>query len=178
MEPELPEAPTGLVIADARDGDLSAIAEIYAAVVSDSHASFDLEAPGLAEWRESLAARDPSLGHFLIVAHDEAGAVAGYAKSGLFMAKRAYATTVQTSVYIAESSRGRGVGTAVYAMLFERLVSSPARLAVAGLAEPNPASAALHRSFGFTPVGTFEGVGVKFGRAWDVTWYQRSLEAR
>ena len=45
------------------------------------------------------------------------------------------------------------------------------------MTSPNPASAALHESLGFTLVGTFEGVGVKFGRPWDVTWYQRSLQS-
>lgn len=178
MEPKLPAAPTGLVVADACDSDLPAIAEIYAAVVADSHATFDLEAPGLAEWGASLAACDPAIGHLLIVARDRSGTVAGYARSGLFMPKRAYSTTVQTSLYVAKPSRRRRVGTVLYEALLERLDASAARLAVAGLAEPNPGSVALHRRFGFTPVGTFAGVGVKFGRAWDVTWYQRSLEAR
>jgi phosphinothricin acetyltransferase len=51
------------------------------------------------------------------------------------------------------------------------------RVAVAGVAEPNEASTRLHVGRGFTRVGRFSGVGTKFGRAWDVTWYQRSLGA-
>ena len=43
------------------------------------------------------------------------------------------------------------------------------------MATPNPASAALHESLGFTLVGTFTGVGFKFGEPWDVTWYERPL---
>jgi phosphinothricin acetyltransferase len=67
------------------------------------------------------------------------------------------------------------VGTGLYAELFARLEASPLRLAVAGIAQPNPASTALHTRFGFERVGTFKGVGVKFGRPRDVTWYQRDL---
>ena len=44
-----------------------------------------------------------------------------------------------------------------------------------GITLPNPASIALHRSFGFEPVGIFHQVGYKFGRYWDVQWFQKEL---
>ena len=78
-------------------------------------------------------------------------------------------------MYVDEEARGGRIGTALYRELFARLDASPLRLAVAGISEPNEASTALHRAFGFERVGTFTGVGVKFGRAIDVTWYQRAL---
>jgi hypothetical protein len=67
------------------------------------------------------------------------------------------------------------VGGALYDALLARLDESPLRLAVGGVAEPNEASTRLHLSRGYTPVGRFEGIGVKRGREWDVTWYQRRL---
>src|SRR4029077_1822230 len=103
---------------------------------------------------------------------------AGYAKSGRFRDKPAYDSTCEVSVYVAESARGRGVGGALYGALLDRLDASRLRLAVGGVAEPNPASTRLHLASGFTPVGTFVGVGTKFGRQWDVTWYQRALGPR
>ena len=39
------------------------------------------------------------------------------------------------------------------------------------------ASLALHRAFGFEPVGIFRQVGYKFGRYWDVQWFQKRLDA-
>jgi L-amino acid N-acyltransferase YncA len=45
----------------------------------------------------------------------------------------------------------------------------------AGIAQPNPPSVALHRRFGFTPVGMFTDVSRKFGRYRDVTWLERPL---
>ena len=48
-------------------------------------------------------------------------------------------------------------------------------VAVAVMTEPNPVSERLHESLGFERVGTLTGVGIKFGRAWDVTYFQRSL---
>ena len=46
---------------------------------------------------------------------------------------------------------------------------------VAGIAQPNPASVALHQRFGFRQVGVFESVGFKFGKYWDVAWFERSM---
>ena len=162
-------------IIDAGPKHLSEIAAIYAAEVETSTATFDLEVPRLEHWERALACVNPTAGHLLIVGLDDDGTVLGYAKSGPFRDRAAYDTTCETSIYVAEHARGNGVGRALYGRLIELLQASEARLAVGGMTEPNPASAALHESLGFTLVGTFEGVGVKFGEAWDVTWFQRPL---
>jgi phosphinothricin acetyltransferase len=161
-------------IADARAHHLDQIATIYADVVRTSPATFDLEPPAIERWQEALAQADPGAGRFLLVALD-GDRVLGYAKSGPHKQRAAYDSTCETSAYVAGDARGNGVGTALYSRLFELLDASPLRLAVAGITEPNEASTALHLSFGFRRVGTFEGVGVKFGKPWSVTWYQRPL---
>jgi phosphinothricin acetyltransferase len=162
-------------IVDAAPDHLEAIARIYAAEVEGSPATFDLETPPVERWEEALQAADPARGHFLLAAIDDDGCVLGYAKSGRFRDRAAYDTTCETSIYVAAEARGQGVGRTLYAGLLERLEASPLRVAVAAMTEPNPASAALHRSLGFSTVGTLEGVGVKFGRPWSVTWFQRDL---
>jgi phosphinothricin acetyltransferase len=164
-------------IADASEEHLGGIASIYGAVVTSSAATFDLEPPRIEHWQRLLAATDPGAGHFLLVALGDADEVVGYALSTTYMQRAAYESTSQTSVYVAADARGHGIGTALYRRLFELLDASPVRLAVAGITEPNEASTALHLAFGFEPVGTFEGVGVKFGREWSVTWYQRPLRS-
>ena len=40
---------------------------------------------------------------------------------------------------------------------------------------PNGASVALHRMFGFLRVAHFSEQGRKFGRYWDVDWYERPV---
>jgi phosphinothricin acetyltransferase len=167
--------PATLTVVDAREEHLEGIASIYAVAARDTPATFDFEGHSVARWRAMLAGADPAAGHLLLVAVDDAGAVAGYAKSGRFRDKPAYDSTREVSVYIDEAARGRGVGRALYDVLLERLSRCGVRLAVGGVTEPNPASTALHLACGFTRVGTFEGVGTKFGRLWDVTWYQRAL---
>jgi phosphinothricin acetyltransferase len=43
------------------------------------------------------------------------------------------------------------------------------------VAQPNPASNALHRSLGFTEVGTLDEVGFKFGTFVSTTSFQLRL---
>jgi phosphinothricin acetyltransferase len=162
-------------IADARPEHLEAIARIYGEVVLTSPATFDLEPPARDTWEAALDHCDPSAGHFLLVALGNSGEVLGFAKSGRFRDRAAYDTTCESSIYVDSPARGRGVGRALYGRLIEVLDASPLRLAVAGFTEPNEASRALHEALGFERVGTFKGVGFKFGEPWDVTWYQRSL---
>jgi phosphinothricin acetyltransferase len=161
-------------IRDAAAADLPAIAAFYAAAAATSHATFDLEGRSIAWWQDRLEEVDPAAGHLLLVAVDGT-TVLGFARSGQHKEKAAYATTVETSVYVDAEHRGRGVGDALYAALLERLDASDRRLAVAGVALPNDASERLHRAHGFTEIGVFEGVGVKHGHAWDVRWFQRRL---
>jgi phosphinothricin acetyltransferase len=174
MQPEGTASTRPRVVAAERR-HLPEVAEIYAEVVRTSHATFDIEAPDLGDWEQLLEHADPEAGHFLVVALDAMERVLGYAKSGRFKEKGAYWSTCEVSTYVAADARAIGVGTALYESLFELLDASQLGLATAGVAEPNPASTALHRAFGFEPVGTFHGVGVKFDRAWDVTWYERPL---
>ncbi len=156
---------------------LPGVAAIYADAVRGGPATFDLKVPPLAWWRGVLDALDASAGHLMLVAIGADGAVVGYAKSGGFRPKAAYDSTCETSVYVTQDARGQGVGTLLYAELLARLDRSGLRLAVAGVTVPNQASARLHLAHGFTEVGTFTGVGVKFGSAWDVCWYQRPLRS-
>lgn len=164
-----------ITVVDAEPRHLEAVRAIYAWEIANSAITFDLEDMGLAGWEQALAAVDPSLGHAFLVAEDEDGAVLGYAKTGKWRDKGAYATTAETSVYVDREARGRGVGSLLYSELIARSERSPLRRLVGGMTEPNEASRALHIAHGFELVGTFTGVGVKFDQAWDVTWFQRAV---
>lgn len=162
-------------IVEAKPEHLEAIARIYADVVANSPATFDIEAPSLEEWERRFEDSDPERGHYLLVALDDAGEVLGFARSGRFRDRAAYDSSCETSIYVAPPARGQRISSALYARLLELLEESPLRLAIAGITEPNPASIALHEAHGFERVGTLNGVGVKFGQPWDVTWYQRPV---
>lgn len=153
----------------------AAIAAIYAHAAETSPATFDLEGKPADWWREQIANEKRDAGHVTLVALGDEDEVLGYAKSGMYMERAAYDTTCLVSVYVAETARGKGVGSALYDALLARLEQTELKLAVAGIADPNDASTRLHLAKGFTYVGTFNDVGTKFGREWSVSWYQRRL---
>jgi len=45
------------------------------------------------------------------------------------------------------------------------------------VALPNPGPIALHEGLGFIHVASYHEVGFKFGKYWDVNWYEKDLSA-
>ena len=171
-------SPDDVGVEPAAVGDLPAVAAIYGFHVRGSASSFDLEPWTLPRWEQAAAALDPGQGHHLLVARS-GGTVLGWAKSGVFRDRAAYASSVEVSVYVDAQAGGRGIGGALYCALFGLLDgAAPLHRAYAGITQPNPASVALHLRHGFSHVGTYSEVGRKFDRWWDVAWYERPLRPR
>lgn len=153
--------------------DLPQITELYNHYVVNSVVTFDIEpytTERRATWFDQFAPRGR---HRLLVA-EEGGALVGYAGTTRFRPKAAYDTTVETTIYCAPDVAGKGIGSALYATLFENLKEEDVNRFVAGYTLPNAASAALHAKFGFRPVGVFSEVGRKFGKYWDVQWLEKT----
>jgi L-amino acid N-acyltransferase YncA len=161
------------LIRSATPADIPAIVRIYGHAVRTSVASFDLTDPPPTHWHEKLAS-DALGDHVVVVEEDDT--VLGCAYSSQFRPRPAYARTRETSVYLAPEAVGHGLGRLTYGHLISLLREDGMHCAVAVVAEPNPASVALHESLGFTLVGTLRGVGRKFGRWIDTRWYQLPLE--
>ncbi len=156
--------------------DLPELTEIYNHYVRETAVTFDLE-PFDPVSREMWFARFSSRGRYQVFVGEGDDGLLGYACSHTFRAKAAYDRTVETTVYLDPCATGKRLGTQLYARLFESLRETDVHLSAAGIALPNEASVALHRRFGFERVGVFREVGHKFGRAWDVEWWQKRLAA-
>ena len=99
------------------------------------------------------------------------GNVTGYAYARQFNLRAAYRWSVETSVYVAQDRLCLGGGRMLYAELLRRLADRGYRRTFAGIAQPNDASNALHRAFGFRPAGRYRRVGWKHGAWHDVEWW-------
>lgn len=157
----------------ATEDDLEAISQIYSHAVETSTATFDLEPPDLDYWRERLDGQHP--GDHLLVATDDEERPVGYAYSWSFRPRPAYDLTRETSIYLDQTVRGKGVGRMLYPALLETMSVAGVHTAIAAVALPNPASEALHVACGFREVGRLAQVGRKFDEWIDVKWYQRML---
>ena len=164
----------GLNIRRALTTDLEAMTRIYNHYVADTPVTFDIEVYTPDERRGWLEGFDVVGRHQLFVA-DRAGVVLGYAGSMCYRPKAAYETTVETTVYLEPAELGQGLGSRLYAALFEALSSADVHRALAGITLPNEASLALHRRFGFHSCGVLHEVGLKLGRYWDVEWLEKAL---
>jgi phosphinothricin acetyltransferase len=157
---------------DARRADASALLEIYRPCVTDTAISFELEPPSVAEFEERIASAQ-SQWAWLVAERD--GEIAGYAYATSFRTRAAYRWSAETSAYVHAAHRGQGVARALYERLLGVLADKGCCTAYAGIALPNEASVALHRSLGFAPVGVFRRAGRKFGAWHDVAWWQKEL---
>ena len=158
----------------AEERDLARLTEIYNHYVLTTPITFDFEPYTVETRRPWLDKFSQSGRHRLFVAEQD-GVVLGYAGTTGFRDRRAYDTTVETTIYCAPDATGRGLGRLLYAALFDALRGEDIRCAIAGTTLPNDASVALHERFGFTLVGVMHEVGRKFDRYWDVAWYEKAL---
>ena len=164
-----------LTIRDAHPDDASAIAAIYNVHVRGTIVTFELDVVDAAEMARRIAeVRSRGLPWLVAIGN---GGVLGYAYAGPWKARAAYARTVETSIYLADAARGRGIGKRLYAALIERLRAAGMHVAIGGASLPNPASVALHEALGFEFVGAFREAGFKLGRWIDVGYWQLRLQA-
>lgn len=154
--------------------DLPRIVEIQNYYIEHTHITFDVHPFTPEQRREWFRDHNNGSRYRLLIAEDQQKIV-GYACTGRFRPKPAYETTVEVSVACDPNAIGKRIGTRLYEELFAILGGEDLHRAVAGIAQPNPASNALHQRFGFRPVGTFTEVGRKFGRYWDVLWMEKIL---
>jgi phosphinothricin acetyltransferase len=154
--------------------DLSAVNDIYNQYVAETHYTFDVE-PMTPDGRREWFTHYGTSGRYRVMVAVSEGVVVGYASSSRLRPKPAYETSVETSVYLAPESVGRGAGSRLYEGLFKALEVEDVHRAYAGIALPNPASVGLHERFGFKRVAHFTEQGRKFGRYWDVAWYEKPI---
>lgn len=158
----------------ATEQDMPAIQEIYAHYVLTTSASFEEEAPTVAEmtarWQRIQSRGMP----YLVAVHKNR--VVGYAYGGAYRERSAYRYTIEDSIYIAPDMLGRGVGNSLMAPLIQKCTALGYRQMIAVIGDSaNAASIALHSRHGFAVIGALRSSGFKFGRWSDAVLMQRAL---
>jgi phosphinothricin acetyltransferase len=152
--------------------DAAGVLAIYAPVVRETAISFELEPPSLEEMRGRIRSLETRLPWLVC---SEGPSIWGYAYADRFRTRAAYQWSAEVTVYVSPSRQRRGVARALYSSLLAALRLLGYRNAFAGIAQPNPASVALHEALGFRPAGVFRAAGFKLGRWHDVGWWQLEL---
>lgn len=160
-----------MVIRQASDRDAGRIAEIYKGYVLQTIVSFETEAVTVGEMKKRIKQK---LARFDWLVGELDGEIVGYAYYGPFRPRAAYDHTVESTIYLAPQSTGKGYGAILYGELMASAARRGFREAIGVIALPNPQSIALHRKVGFEEVGVLKKVGYKFGKYIDVGLWQMS----
>jgi L-amino acid N-acyltransferase YncA len=165
-------ASAGLV-RPASAADAAACLAVYRPYVEHTVISWEIEVPTENEMAARIAAAQA--GHeWLVLERDRR--VIGFAYGHAFNRLAAYQWSTETGIYLDASHRRTGGGRALYTELLRRLTERGYRQAFAGITQPNEASNAFHRSFGFTQAGLYRRVEWKHGSWHDVAWMQLDLQ--
>lgn len=163
----------GVTIRQATSKDAAQILEIYSPFCGDSGVSFEVRPPTIEEMESRI---DNTTKRYPWLVCERGGLILGYAYAGPYRQRAAYRWAVEVTVYVRDGSQRKGVGRALYTVLFCILRLQRFHKAYAGTTLPNPASVGLHKAMGFEPVGVYRGAGYKAGKWHDVAWWQLSLQ--
>ena len=153
------------------ESDWPAVSSAYADGIATGNATFESDVPMWERWN----AAHPSL---RLVAEID-GDVVGWAALSPYSDRHCYRGVAEESVYVAESSRGKGVGRKLLSALIERAEADGYWTLLAGVFPENEASLALHTALGFRVVGRHEGLGERDGVWRDVVLLEyRSTTSR
>jgi L-amino acid N-acyltransferase YncA len=162
----------GNTVRSAIPDDASSCVAIYRPYVENTAITFEVDVPTVAEMSGRITAA--RVAHEWLIVED-AGRVVGYAYAHAFNPRAAYQWSAETSIYIGAHHHRSGAGRKLYTHLLRRLTERGYRRAFAGVTQPNQASNAFHRSFGFRDAGLYRRVGWKHDCWHDVAWMQLDL---
>lgn len=154
------------MIREMRAGDWPEVKRIYQEGIATGHATFETKAPTWKVWDRSHL-KDCRL------VYDEHSKILGFAALSPVSERCVYGGVAEVMVYVAESARGKGVGTKLLDALSEASENKGFWTLQAGIFPENKDSIRLHQRAGFRVVGVREKLGKMNGRWRDVLLLER-----
>jgi L-amino acid N-acyltransferase YncA len=162
-----------ITIRQAEEKDLPHMLEIYNDIILHTTAVYEYE-PHTLEMRKQWFETKQQQGFPVFVAEEE-NKIIGFSSFGKFRAWAAYKYSVENSVYVKASERGKGIGKLLMPPLIDAAKKLNMHTIIASIDATNEASLRLHKNFDFEEVAHFKEVGYKFGRWLDLQFLQLIL---
>ena len=159
------------MIREARASDAKSIALFYNQYILNSTITFEEKKIGFKTIVDRISTNKK---HKWWVFEKE-NILMGYAYSTKWKTRSAYRYTVESSVYVAQKYKQKGIGKALYLKLIKSLKSNGFKRILAGISLPNDESIIFHEKLGFEKVGQLEAVGFKFNRWIDVGYWELKI---
>lgn len=159
-----------MILRQARLQDAEAIKALANDIIENTQVTFTTKTRTLAEIEAEI--RDKGK-RFLVAEVD--GILAGYASYGAFRSGPGYAHTAEHTIHLAPTSRGKGIGRALWEQLEQVARDDGIHVLVAGISGANPGAIGFHTAMGFSKAGQMPQVGRKFGEWLDLVLMQKIL---
>lgn len=157
-------------IRPAKQTDALGISEIYNHYIENTIITFEEKCISPAECADRIVKTTAAKHPWLV--YEENNTVHGYAYASSWQSRCAYRYSAETTIYLAHTETGKGIGTALYNQLIDELKQSELHSLIAGIAIPNESSIALHENLGFKKIAHFNEVGWKFDKWIDVGYWE------
>lgn len=168
-----------VVIRVATVDDCEALRAIYAPYVTGTAITFEYDVPSACEFASRVAS---TLERYPYLVAEGSRGIVGYAYASEFKDRAAYDWAVETTVYLAQDARGKGVGRRLYEALERALRAQGILNMNACIAYPaeedehlTRGSVGFHEAMGFEMVGRFHACGYKFGHWYDMVWMEKLI---
>ena len=145
------DLPADVTVRTLRAGDWPAVRAIYGEGIATRNATFETSVPSRAALESAWLP-----GHRWVAEID--GTVAGWAAITRVSSRACYAGVGETSVYVGEGFRGRGVGTALLHRQVTAADAGELWTLQTSIFPENRASLTLHHSAGFRTIGVRERI--------------------
>lgn len=170
---------TNIKIRMATKADAKEILRIYATYIRDTAISFEYDVPTVEEIAERINSILKKYPYIVAIDNNQ---IIGYAFVSSFKQRAAYDWAVETTVYISQDCRGKGVGKKLYLTLEEilkrqNILNLNACIAYTPTENAHLTNASIyfHESLEYKKVGHFTKCGYKFGAWYDVIWMEKII---
>lgn len=155
--------------------DCKEILKIYAPYIENTEISFEYEVPSEEEF---CCRMKEIMSLYPWIVYEEEGKILGYAYGGPDHTRSAYQWTVESSIYVREDARKKGIGEKLYTALLNILEKQNFCVCYAIITQGNEASIKFHEKMGFYKICDFEGAGYKHGKWLGITYMEKKLHER
>lgn len=159
--------------------DAPELLKIYAPYVEKTAITFEYAVPTVQEFQERIL-RVLKKYPYLVAQRD--GEIVGYAYAGAFKERPAYDWAVETTVYVRQDQKKKGIGRELYLALEQALALQNVLNLNACIAYPETEdeyltknSVRFHERLGYRLVGEFHQCGYKFGRWYNMVWMEKCI---
>lgn len=153
---------TPLRYRDATYADLEKIVAIYNTTIASRMVTADTEPVSVASRERWFGEHNATKRPLWIIENSE-GEIVGWVSFQSFYGRPAYDATVEISIYMDESQRGKGLGKEVLQYCIKRAPDFGIRTLLGFIFAHNEASLKLFRHFGFEDWATLPGIALLDG---------------